>query len=106
MVAHNPLHGSGRAVFPHPALASGDNAEAARRGQPAVNNPPHTVPAHAAVLSTPRQRAKPEPDHKEPKQAESGAVHGHTVVSVVSLGHRAQLLTHFRDGAVHALNSG
>ena len=31
MVAHNPLNGSGRAVLPHPALASGDNAEAAQR---------------------------------------------------------------------------
>ena len=31
MVAHNPLDGSGRAVLPHPALASGDNAEAAQR---------------------------------------------------------------------------
>ena len=31
MVAHNPLDGSGSAVLPHPALASGDNAEAAQR---------------------------------------------------------------------------
>ena len=30
MVAHNPFHGSGRAGLPHPALASGDNAEAAQ----------------------------------------------------------------------------
>jgi hypothetical protein len=30
MVAHNPLNGSGRAGLPHPALASGDNAEAAQ----------------------------------------------------------------------------
>src|SRR6266849_796541 len=110
MVAHNPLHGSGRAGFPHPALASGDNAEAAqgirmmdaRRGQPAVNNPPHAVPAHAAVLTAPRQRAMPEPDHMEPEQAECRAVHGNTVVSVVSLDHRAQPLTHLRDGVVHA----
>jgi hypothetical protein len=29
MVAHDPLHRSGLAVFPHPALASGDDAEAA-----------------------------------------------------------------------------
>ena len=31
MVAHDPLHGSGRADFPHPALASGDDAKP-RRG--------------------------------------------------------------------------
>jgi hypothetical protein len=30
MVAHNPLDRSGRAVLPHPALASGDDAEAAQ----------------------------------------------------------------------------
>jgi len=29
MIAHNPLHGSGQAVFPHPALALGDDAHAA-----------------------------------------------------------------------------
>jgi hypothetical protein len=47
MVAHNPFDRSGRAVLPHPALASGDNAEAtqriwmmdARSGQPAVSDP-------------------------------------------------------------------
>jgi hypothetical protein len=27
MVAHNPLHRSGRAAFPHPAPASGDDAK-------------------------------------------------------------------------------
>src|SRR5205807_648001 len=30
MIAHNPLHGSGQAGFPHPALALGDNAHAAQ----------------------------------------------------------------------------
>jgi hypothetical protein len=44
MIAHNPLHGSGRAELPHPALALGDDAHAAqgigmtdsRHRQPAV----------------------------------------------------------------------
>ena len=30
MIAHNPLHGSGRADLPHPALALGDDAHAAQ----------------------------------------------------------------------------
>jgi hypothetical protein len=30
MIAHNPLHGSGRADFPHPALALGNDAHAAQ----------------------------------------------------------------------------
>ncbi len=29
MIAHNPLHGSGRAALPHPARALGDDAHAA-----------------------------------------------------------------------------
>ena len=29
MIAHNPLHGSGQAEFPHPALALGEDAHAA-----------------------------------------------------------------------------
>ena len=28
-ITHDPLHGSGRAGFPHPALALGDDAHAA-----------------------------------------------------------------------------
>src|SRR5215469_1802089 len=109
MVAHNPLDRSGRAVLPDPALASGDNAKAAqrvrmmdaRRGQPAVSNPQHPAPQHTAVLAAPRQRALPETDHLEPKQTERRAVHGNTVVAVVSLDHRAQPLSHFRNGVVH-----
>jgi hypothetical protein len=31
MISHNPLHGSGRAGFPHPALALGDDAHATQR---------------------------------------------------------------------------
>jgi len=32
MIAHNPLHGSGQAGFPHPALALGDDAYASQGG--------------------------------------------------------------------------
>jgi ketosteroid isomerase-like protein len=56
MIAHNPLHGSGGAELPHPALALGDDAHAAqgigmtdsRRRQPAVDEAPHTIPKDAA----------------------------------------------------------
>ena len=52
MVTHNPLHRSGRADFPHPAPALGDDAEAAQgivmidagRREPAINQPPHCGP--------------------------------------------------------------
>jgi hypothetical protein len=52
MITHNPLHGSGRAGFPHPALALGDDAHATQRigmtdrsrRQPANDQAPHTIP--------------------------------------------------------------
>ena len=52
-IAHNPLHGSGRADFPHPALTSGNDAHTAqrkrmiypRRRQPAVNQALHSFPS-------------------------------------------------------------
>ena len=59
MVTHNPLHGSGQAGLPHPALTSGDNSQAAqgirmtRAGgrQPAVDQAPHPVPEHSGFLT-------------------------------------------------------
>ncbi len=87
MIAHNPLHGSGRAGFPHPALASGDDAHAPqrigmtdrRRRQPAGDETPHTIPQDAAVLVAPRQRAMPEPPHLEPKNPQRVVVCRNTV---------------------------
>src|SRR6266567_2559280 len=69
MITHNPLHGSGQAALPHPALTLGDDAHAAqgigmtdgRQRQPAGDETPHAVPKDAAVLAAPRQRAMPAP---------------------------------------------
>ena len=60
MIAHNPLHGSGQAAFPHPALTLGDNAHAAERirmidangRQPADDESMHSIPGDTAVLAT------------------------------------------------------
>jgi hypothetical protein len=75
MIAHNPLHGSGRAALPHPALALGKNARAAhgigmtdrRQRQPASDQAPHAIPKDAAILGTLGQRTVPEPPYLEPK---------------------------------------
>src|SRR6516225_7499181 len=75
-ITHDPLHGSGRAGFPHPALALGDNAHTPQRigmtdrgqRQPASDETPHTIPKDAAVLAPPRQRAMPKPADSEPKK--------------------------------------
>ena len=48
MIAHNPRHESGRAGFPHPALALGDDTQALQVGVPefsyAAECPPCTFP--------------------------------------------------------------
>jgi hypothetical protein len=69
MIAHNPLHGSGQAALPHPALALGEYVHATQRigmtdgrqRQPAMDETPHAVPQDTAILAAPRQRAMPEP---------------------------------------------
>src|SRR3989454_10324948 len=110
MVAHNPLHRSGRAGFPHPAPASGDDAKSPQGigvadvsgRQVAVNESPHPIPEDPALLASPRQRTMPEPAHLEPKHVECRAVHGHTVVPDMSTDNRAQPLAHLGDRVVHA----
>ena len=112
MIAHDPLHGSGQAGFPHPALALGDDAHAAqgigmtdgRRRQPAGDEAPHAIPKDAAVLAAPRKRAMPEPSHLEPKNPQRILVQGHSVVLDVSTHHRLQPFALFGDGFVHSRN--
>src|SRR6266550_6395179 len=75
MFAHNPLHGSGRAEFPHPALALGEDAHATqgirmigtRRGQPASYETSQAFQGHSAFLAATRKRAIPVPTHLESK---------------------------------------
>ncbi len=110
MVTHNPLHGSGQADFPHPALTSGDDAHAAQGirmtsacgRQPAVDQAPHPIPKHAGVLATSRKGAMPEPADLVPKHRQRRAVHGHPVVTDVPTHDRSQPPAYFRDGVMHA----
>src|SRR5262249_40632767 len=110
MIAHNPLHGSGRADVPHPALALGDDAHAAQgigmtdlgHWQPAGDEALHTLPEDTAILAAPRQHATPEPSYLEPKQRQRRCVHGHSVVADMSTHYRLQPLALFGDGFVHA----
>src|SRR5258707_4455655 len=110
MIAHNPLHGSGQAALPHPALALGKDAHAAqgigmtddRHRQPASDEAPHAIPKDAAFVAAPRQRAMPEPPHLEPKDPQRVVVPRHSVIPDVSTHHRLQPLAYFGDGFVHA----
>src|SRR6267378_3857541 len=109
MIAHNPLHGSGQAGFPHPALALGENAHAmqgvgmtdGRRRQPASDEAPHAIPKHAAFVAAPRKSAMPEPPYLEPKNAQRVLVPRNTVILVVPSYHRLQPLAYFGDGFMH-----
>ena len=110
MIAHNPLHGSGQAALPHPALALGDDAHAAqgigmtdgRHRQPASDEAPHAIPKDAPFLAAPRQRAMPEPSYLEPKNPQRVLVPRHTVIPDVPTHHRLQPLAQFGNGFVHA----
>src|SRR6266849_4530716 len=109
MIAHNPLHGSGQAGFPHPALALGEDAHAmqgigmtdGRRRKPASDEAPHAIPKHAAFVAAPRQRSMPEPPYLESKEIQRRLVHGHPVVTDVSTHHRLQPLAYFGNGFMH-----
>ena len=73
-----------------------------RQRQPASDETPHAVPADAAVLATPRQRAMPKPADSEPKKRQRRLVHGHSVVAKVSTHNRPQPLALLGDGFVHS----
>ena len=107
-IARNPLHGSGRAALPHPALALGDNAKSpqgigmtnARSGQPPLDKPAHPLPGDVPCMTAPRQRAVPEPADLEPEHDDRRAVHGHPVVASVPTYNLAQPCAHHWDRIV------
>jgi hypothetical protein len=76
-IAHDPVHRSGRADFPHPALTLGDDAKTAERigmtdsrwWQLAVNQAPHPVPSDTALLAASRKHAVPSPAQLSPEGA-------------------------------------
>ena len=70
-----PPHRSGRADFPHPALASGGDAQTARgirmadmgRRQPAADEPLHTLPLNTSLLAPSFESMVPEVTDREAK---------------------------------------
>src|SRR5215472_18875814 len=109
-VTRNPLHGSGRAALPHPALASGDDAKPpegigvtdARRWQPPLHKPVHPLPGDMPCVTPPREGAVPEPADQEAEPDDSWAVHGHPVILDVSPDDCTQPRPHLRDRVVQA----
>jgi hypothetical protein len=70
MIAHDPLHGSGRAGFPHPALTLGGDAQAtATLGRPLFHRYSFSILHHASVqpfLDEPHDTPVCNPVHDEP----------------------------------------
>ena len=110
-IADHPLHGSGRAALPHPALALGRDGEAhvrigmtdTRRREPAVDVRGHAMPRQMVALTPTTQDAPPESPHCEPKRVQRGAVPRDTVVPVVPEDDRSQIRALLRDGLMQTL---
>src|SRR5438128_12338499 len=99
MVAHNPLHGSGRAALLHPALALGNNAKAlpgikvtnVSLRNPASYSSLHLSPGYTAFLATTLKHSPPEPSHGHAKVTDGDRIHRHRVVTHVPNNHRAHI---------------
>lgn len=78
-----PAHRSVRADFPHTALASGGDAQTARRigtadsgrRQPAVDQPFHPFPGDASSLAPSSKHMVPELAHGKAKVSQSRVAH-------------------------------
>ena len=110
MVAHNPLHGSGRAALLHPALASGNNAKplpGIRMTNASLRDPTshaalHLSPRYMGFLATALKHPPPDPSHGHAKVTDRHRIHRHRVITHMPNNHRAHILTHPRHGLVHA----
>ena len=110
-IAPYPPHRSVRADFPHPALASGGDAQTARRirmadmgrRQPAADEPLHSLPQNATVLASPTQDVRCQRlAHRETKVGQSIPVPRHSEVSEMPAHHGLQPFADFRNRVMHA----
>jgi len=110
MIAHGPLHRSGRADLPHPAPALGDNAEAHQRvgmtdrsrWEPTLDVTLHAVPRDMVALTTMTQNEPPQPCHCRTKGTQRRTIHRHPIVAEVAEKDRSQVGSLFLYGRVHA----
>ncbi len=110
MVAHDPLHRSGRAALPHPALALGENAKANKRigmTDASGRKPPgevvlHPAPREAVGLAAAQKHPMPQPTHGPAEEADGPTIHRHAEVPEVTANDRAHIGPLLRDGEMHA----
>src|SRR5271155_5800751 len=109
-IAPYPPRGSVRAGFPHTALASGGDAQTARRirmadmgrRQPAADEPLHSFPMKATFLAPSSEDVVPEIAHSETKVSQSVPVTRHSEVSDMPAHLGLQPLADFRNRVMHA----
>jgi hypothetical protein len=110
MIARDPLHRAGRAALPHPAPTLGNNAQAHERirvanlsgWEPALNVMLQSSPRHVVSLAATTQHRPPQITHCLAKGAQRRTIHGHAVITEVTLQDRAQVRPLFPNGPVHA----
>src|SRR5688572_1150774 len=106
----SPLHRSGRAVFPHPAPTSGDDAKSLERvrvmdahcRQPPLDVDVHSLPGEVPALAASLKRSLPDPHYLVPECTHRAAVGRHPVVSEMPTNDAAQPRTLLTDRVVHA----
>jgi hypothetical protein len=111
-IADHPLHGSGRAALPHPALALGGRRQAlvgigmtdTRDREPARHQAAHPLPRHERGLTATHQGDTPQPRERSVEGGEARTVARHAVVPRVSHNDRAQISTLVRNRVVQALS--
>ena len=100
-----PPHRSVRADFPHTALASGGDAQAARGirmadmggRKPALDEPFHPFPWDASLLASPSKDVMPEVAHPETEVGQGVPVSRHSKVSDMPAHNGLQPCSDFRD---------
>jgi hypothetical protein len=110
MIAHDPLHRSGRAELSHPAPTLGYDAQAherirmtnTSRRKPFRDVAPQAAPWQVVTLAATTQYRPPQIAHRLTKGAQRSSVHGHAVIPEVAQQDRAQIPSLFPDGRVHA----
>jgi hypothetical protein len=106
MIAHNPLHRSGREALPHPAPASGTNAKThpgigmanPNRGKPSSDQSLHPLPRQTMPLASTPQYPTPKPSHSHPKGNETPTIHRNPIITHMPKNHRSQISPLLRNG--------
>src|SRR5437667_12051237 len=93
MIAHDPLHRSGRAALPHPAPALGKYAQShegirmadTRNRKPPGDQSRHSVPGQMVSLAATAQHRPPQVTYSLAEGKQGRAIHRYAVVASVAI---------------------